>query len=84
MMIHLFSVKKIFSGSPLLSRWSEQVYMTILKCKGAYDDDVDGSVSTFIMEAGRFCRIRKEKKGKQGKGIAVGISLLYSQKAVGN
>lgn len=55
MMIHLFSVKKIFSRSPLLSRWSEQVYMTILKCKGAYDDDVDGSVSTFIMEAGRFC-----------------------------
>lgn len=43
MMIHLFSGKKIFPGSLLLSRWSELVYMAILKCKGAYDDDVDGS-----------------------------------------
>ena len=39
MMIHLFSGKKIFPRNPLLSRWSEQVYMTILKCKGAYDVD---------------------------------------------
>lgn len=58
--------------------------MTTLKCKGAYGDDADGSQFLHLSWRQADSALHKKRKGRERKGIAVGIGLLYSQKAVGS